>query len=112
MAWQVGMFDVEERLTGLSKKVDGLERLAAVIDFELFRPELERAVPRADRSKGGRPLFDHVLMFQGPDPADPEQPQRRAHGVLFARPADLDALSRSRPRRSGEIGRASCREWG
>ena len=64
MARQVGMFDVEERLSGLSKKGDDLERLAAVIDFELFRPELERAVPRADRSKGGRPPFDHVLMFK------------------------------------------------
>jgi transposase, IS5 family len=64
MAWQVGMFDVEERLAGLSKKGDDLERLAAVVDFELFRPELERAVPRADRAKGGRPPFDHVLMFK------------------------------------------------
>jgi IS5 family transposase len=54
-----------ERLAGLSKKGDDLERLAAaVIDFEVFRPELERAVPRADRSKGGRPPFDHVLMFK------------------------------------------------
>jgi transposase, IS5 family len=35
-----------------------------VVDFERFRPELERAVPRADRSKGGRPPFDHVLMFK------------------------------------------------
>jgi Transposase domain (DUF772) len=61
---KVGMFDVEERLAGLSKKGDDLERLAAVIEFELFRPELERAVPRADRSKGGRPPFDHVLMFK------------------------------------------------
>jgi DNA invertase Pin-like site-specific DNA recombinase len=41
-----------------------LERLSAVIDFELFRLELERAVPRADRSKGSRPPFDHVLMFK------------------------------------------------
>jgi transposase, IS5 family len=64
MARQVGMFDVEEGLAGLSKKGDDLERLAAVVDFELFRPELERAVPRADRSKGGRPPFDHVLMFK------------------------------------------------
>ena len=38
MARQVGMFDVEERLAGLSKKGDDLERLAAVVDFELFRP--------------------------------------------------------------------------
>jgi transposase, IS5 family len=59
-----GFFDVEERLAGLSKKGDDLERLAAVVDFELFRPELERAVPRADRSKGGRPPFDHVVMFK------------------------------------------------
>ena len=64
MVRPVGFFDVEERLAGLSKKGDDLERLAAVVDFELFRPELERAVPRADRSKGGRPPFDHVLMFK------------------------------------------------
>jgi len=64
MGRQVGMFDVEERLAGLSKKGDDLERLHAVVDFERFRAELERAVPRADRSKGGRPPFDHVLMFK------------------------------------------------
>lgn len=64
MVRQAGFFDLEERLTLLSAKGDGLERLAAVVDFELFRPELERAVPRADRSKGGRPPFDHVLMFK------------------------------------------------
>ena len=64
MAVQPGFFDIEVRLSGLSRKGDELERLAAVVDFELFRPELERAVPRADRSKGGRPPFDHVLMFK------------------------------------------------
>jgi IS5 family transposase len=64
MGRQAGFFDLEERLALLSAKGDGLERLSAVIDFELFRPELERAVPRADRSKGGRPPFDHVLMFK------------------------------------------------
>jgi hypothetical protein len=62
MGRQIGMFDVEERLAGLLKKGDDLERLAAVIDFELFRAGLEHAVPRAERSKGGRPAFDHVLM--------------------------------------------------
>jgi IS5 family transposase len=64
MGRQPSFFDLEERLAGLSAKGDGLERLSAVIDFELFRPELERAVPRADRSQGGRPPFDHVLMFK------------------------------------------------
>ena len=64
MGRPAGFFDVEDRLAGLSKKGDDLERLAGVVDFELFRRELERAVPRADRSKGGRPPFDHVLMFK------------------------------------------------
>lgn len=64
MVGQAGFFDLEERLAGLSRKGDDLERLNAVVDFELFRPELERSVPRADRSRGGRPPFDHVLMFK------------------------------------------------
>ena len=34
------------------------------MDFGQFRPDLERAVPRSDGSKGGRPAFDHVLMFK------------------------------------------------
>jgi transposase, IS5 family len=64
MAGQPGFFDVDERLRELSAKGDELERLNAVVDFELFRTALERAVPRSDRSKGGRPPFDHVLMFK------------------------------------------------
>jgi len=64
MARQPGLFDVDERLKELSAKGDSLERLNAVVDFELFRADLERAVPRSDRSKGGRPPFDHVLMFK------------------------------------------------
>jgi IS5 family transposase len=64
MRGEPGFFDVEERLKELSAKGDELERLNAVVDFELFRADLERAVPRSDRSKGGRPAFDHVLMFR------------------------------------------------
>ena len=59
-----GFFDVDERLAELSAKGDDLERLSALVDFELFRSSLEIAVPRGDRSKGGRPPFDHVLMFK------------------------------------------------
>src|SRR5215467_12278866 len=64
MRGQAGFFDVDERLKQLSAKGDNLERLSAVVDFELFRADLERAVPRSDGSKGGRPPFDHVLMFK------------------------------------------------
>jgi transposase, IS5 family len=59
-----GFFDVDERLAALSAKGDDLERVKALVDFELFRAALETAVPRAERSKGGRPPFVHVLMFK------------------------------------------------
>jgi hypothetical protein len=61
---QAGFFDVEARLRELSAKGDDLERIAALVEFGQFRPELERAVPRSDGTKGGRPAFDHVLMFK------------------------------------------------
>jgi transposase, IS5 family len=64
MRGQAGFFDIDERLKDLSAKGDDLERLNAMIDFEMFRAALEQAVPRADRSKGGRPPFDHVFMFK------------------------------------------------
>jgi IS5 family transposase len=64
MGRQSGFFDVEERLRELSARGDDLERIAVLVDFVMFRAELERAVPRADGTKGGRPAFDHVLMFK------------------------------------------------
>ena len=59
-----GFFDVDARLAELSAKGDDLERMKSLVDFELFRKALEAAIPRAERSKGGRPPFDHVLMFK------------------------------------------------
>lgn len=64
MAGQPGFFDSGERLAWLSAAGDPLERLAAVVDFELFRGELERSLRRPDRSKGGRPPYTAVLMFK------------------------------------------------
>ena len=64
MAGQPGFFDAEERLRWLSASGDPLERLRTVVDFEAFRAELEAALPRADRSRGGRPPWDAVLMFR------------------------------------------------
>ena len=43
MRGQAGFFDIEERLKELSTKGDTLERLSGLVDFELFRPDLERA---------------------------------------------------------------------
>ena len=64
MAGQPGFFDREERYAALSAAGDPLERLAAVVDFELFRDELDAALDRADRTRGGRPPYAPVLMFQ------------------------------------------------
>ena len=64
MVGQSGFFDAEERLKALSAAGDPLERLAAVVDFEVFRAELQAALARADRTKGGRPPYDAVLMFK------------------------------------------------
>ena len=64
MAGQPGFFDGDERLKALSAAGDPLERLSLVVDFEVFRGELEVALSRSDRSKGGRPPYDPVMMFK------------------------------------------------
>ena len=42
MSRPLSFFDTDDRLRALSEAGDPLERLSKVIDFELFRPELER----------------------------------------------------------------------
>ena len=64
MRGQAGFFDLDERLKDISAKGDHLERLNAIVDFEAFRSDLARAVPRSDGSRGGRPPFDLVFMFK------------------------------------------------
>ena len=64
MPGQRGFFDVDERYRALSAVGDPLERLAAVVDFEVFRADLDAALTRSDRAKGGRPPYDAVLMFK------------------------------------------------
>ena len=60
-----GLFDEQIRLEKLSKKQDPLEQLCNHIDFEFFRKPLEKYFAKDnDRSKGGRPAYDYVLMFK------------------------------------------------
>jgi IS5 family transposase len=60
-----GLFDEQIRLEKLSKKNDPLEQLNGHIDFEFFRKPMEKFFEKdIDRSKGGRPAYDYVLMFK------------------------------------------------
>ena len=64
MAEQRRFFDLDERYAAPSKAGDPLERLAAVIDFEIFGPDLDAALKRSDGSKGGWPPIDSVRIFK------------------------------------------------
>lgn len=64
MVGQPGFFDLSDRYAALSAAGDPLERLAAVVDFEVFRGPLIAALRRSGRGKGGRPPFDPVMMFK------------------------------------------------
>jgi hypothetical protein len=55
MVCQPGFFDLSNRYEALSAAGDPLERLSAVVDFEVFRGPLVAALRRSVRAKGGRP---------------------------------------------------------
>jgi IS5 family transposase len=61
---QQQMFSHETQLARLDKIGDPLVRINQVIDWEIFRAPLERAVRTADHSKGGRPPYDVILMYK------------------------------------------------
>ena len=64
MGGQPGFFDIDERLKRLSDLGDQLLAFARVVDFEIFRPELLRALAYSEGAQGGRPPFDPVAMFK------------------------------------------------
>ncbi len=51
---RTSFFDLDNRYAGLSKGGDSLERLNAVIDWEIFRPLLERIDSKERKSTAGR----------------------------------------------------------
>ena len=65
MSEQRIFWDYEEYLgTILAKGDDPLGKLSATVDFERFRPILEKAAGRPRGAKGGRPALDVVLKFK------------------------------------------------
>ena len=61
---QTSLFDLENRYASLSEAGDPLERLDAVIDWEIFRPILARIDEKARKSAAGRKPICRVLMFK------------------------------------------------
>ena len=61
---QMGLFDREDRLEKLDRLGDSLVRLNNVIQWELFRPILTRALRKEPKGPGGRPPYDCILMFK------------------------------------------------
>nr|WP_295781834.1 transposase [Rhodoferax sp.] len=61
---QNSLFDLEKRYASLSKNGDPLERLNAIIDWEIFRPLLERMDKKERRSNAGRKPTCRILMFK------------------------------------------------
>ena len=61
---QIGFWDESLRLEKLSQLGDSLERLNKAINWEIFRPSLNKAFKKEAKGAGGRPPFDYVLMFK------------------------------------------------
>ena len=85
----VRFFDVEERLARLSGLGDQLEAFSRTVDFEVFHPDLEKALAYSGGSKGGRSGAD----VQNSGDPDAEQFVRRTDGVSDQRPSVVHAFS-------------------
>ena len=48
----------------MTKLGDPLEKLNQGIDFELFKKKLENGFEKVAKGKGGRRLFDDLIMFK------------------------------------------------
>ena len=95
MAKQPRFWDFEERLKEISADGDPLETLAGAVDFERFRPILERSAGKPPGPKGGRLALDVVPEFiQDARAAEPPRAVARRDRGDGARPAGLDALLR------------------
>ena len=57
------LFDEQFRQEKIIVK-DPLELLGSKVNWDQFRPILDKAFPLTDPSKGGRPPFDRLLMFK------------------------------------------------
>jgi IS5 family transposase len=61
---QYSFFSETERMKKLTKMGDPLEQLNRIVNWKIFVPVLDKAIPREKSEKGGRPPMDNLLMFK------------------------------------------------
>lgn len=61
---QISFFDESKRQDKISKLGDPLEQLNHIVNWKIFIPVLNEAIPRQKTLKGGRPPYDNLLMFK------------------------------------------------
>lgn len=61
---QIKFFTEDERLMRLTKMGDPLEKVTGTVDFEIFRPILNKVFEKESIAPGGRPPWDYVLMLK------------------------------------------------
>ena len=61
---QYTFFDEEKCLKKITKLGDTLEQLNSIVNWVIFLPVLNAAIPREKNVKGGRPPMENLLMFK------------------------------------------------
>jgi len=61
---QIGLFDVENRLSELSEMGDPLEKLDKAVNWNRFKPVIDKAFRKERKSNAGRPPYEYILMFK------------------------------------------------
>lgn len=61
---QLHLFGTQTQLEKLSKLGDPLTKANELINWEIFRDPIEKAIRNKDKNKGGRPPYDAILMFK------------------------------------------------
>ena len=62
--YDISIFGSDKRERKLSELGDILEKLDKAVDFEIFRPTLDKALSKERKGPGGRNRFDCVMMFK------------------------------------------------
>jgi transposase, IS5 family len=62
---QLGFFDIDNRYKQLDKLRDPLLVLSSLIDFEIFRDEIEKGLEKERKDNSGRKPFDKIMLFKG-----------------------------------------------